>query len=784
MASQDPVKATDATDTTAWATSADPLTRSCSVCGTKLPPDDPGIVCPVCLLRSALKPDYLEEDPPEERDVAEPGTGTSGFDPRRFEHYEIVTSPDGKFTELGRGAMGITFKAVDLNLRIPVTLKVLNLRSFDDEHARRRFLREARAAASVRHPNVASVYHLGARGRDIFYAMEFVEGETLADLLRRSGPLELKTALDLAAQVGSGLMAVHKQNLVHRDIKPSNVMVSPADEGRYAAKIIDLGLAKAVNEPHSETIISVSGTFAGTPEYASPEQFAGVGVDIRSDLYSLGVTLWHMLTGQLPYRGTAISVMQQHQYTPLPLEQLRDVPQPLCALLQMLLEKDPARRFQSPAELVRALPLVSGAIESGRTITRAMLRNAPESRAVPARKLPAAKPSGHDLYLRGMALLELNDRDANQKAIKVFRKAIKQDPNCAAAYAGMAHAYIEDEAFGGDKSSLDSAVEAARMAIALAPAEPSTHEMLGRAHYSLVRAYFMKGWDPQCDKAIEVALEIFPNDDRINGIAALRALARHQFMESYQFFRKAVSLNPSVTWRVYVAAEVIYRGGLSDVADAWMQQALDRETNPQTHRLMQCYRMLWRRRFAAARAGFAQLPPKLQSNSFSVSDGLLQCTIGLGDWPAVIQSCQIHRRASDKFWPRTYLAIALQRSGPEETASELVEQILECGLERLERPGQPDIPWEISLHVAWAYRCAGRKEEAYRYLDQYLAHRTLLQIPLGFDNPILDGFRGDAEFKAIVADLDQKFAVASRLILEQHKAVTSGTGTSHPDHTV
>ena len=145
---------------------------------------------------------------------------------QRFGHYELVTDKDGQPVELGRGAMGVTYKAFDVDLRCPVTLKVISEKYLANQLARLRFLREARAAASVRHPNVASVFHLGRRGRDYFYAMEFVAGETLESLIKRSGRLEAKFALEIAAQVAAGLTAVHKQNLVHRDIKPSNIMVS------------------------------------------------------------------------------------------------------------------------------------------------------------------------------------------------------------------------------------------------------------------------------------------------------------------------------------------------------------------------------------------------------------------------------------------------------------------------------------------------------------------------------------------------------------------------------
>ena len=144
---------------------------------------------------------------------------------QRLEHYELVTDKDGQPIELGRGAMGVTYKAFDVDLRCPVTLKVISEKYLGDEAARLRFLREARAAASVRHPNVASVFHLGRTGENYFYAMEFVEGETLETLIKRSGRLEVKLALEIAAQVAGGLAAVHKKGLVHRDIKPSNIMV-------------------------------------------------------------------------------------------------------------------------------------------------------------------------------------------------------------------------------------------------------------------------------------------------------------------------------------------------------------------------------------------------------------------------------------------------------------------------------------------------------------------------------------------------------------------------------
>jgi len=167
-------------------------------------------------------------------------------------------------------------------------------------------------------------------------------------------------------------------------------MVRLKGEGSVTAKIIDLGLAKALDESASEARISSPGAFAGTPEFASPEQFGGVGVDIGSDLYSLGVTLWVMVIGQTPFRGFSAEVMYQHQHAPLPLERLKDVPQPVLILLEKLLEKDPAQRFQTPNELLKAIPTITGAIDARRRIARQSLQRTPSAASpVGTRKAPA-----------------------------------------------------------------------------------------------------------------------------------------------------------------------------------------------------------------------------------------------------------------------------------------------------------------------------------------------------------------------------------------------------------
>jgi serine/threonine protein kinase/tetratricopeptide (TPR) repeat protein len=371
------------------------------------------------MLREALAGDIKVEESPSEDTF----NTTSQDAAHAFEHYQLVKGDDEKPVELGRGAMGVTYKAFDVHLRFPVALKVISEKYLGDESVRLRFLREARAAARLRHPNVASVLHLGRTGNSYFYAMEFVAGETLESLIKRSGRLEVMLALEIATQVAAGLAAVHKQNLVHRDIKPSNIMVSLEEGNAVTAKIIDLGLAKAVNEPASQVAITTTGGFAGTPGFASPEQFAGVDVDIRSDLYSLGVMLWQMVTGHALFRGSPAEVMYQHQQAPLPLGQLEGVPQPVVALLEVLLEKDPGRRFQNPAELLNVMPTITDSINAGRRITRRSLQQIPPL-SFGTRELPlgpekisvASSPvTGSDVFGREEDIAFLDGAWANQQ---------------------------------------------------------------------------------------------------------------------------------------------------------------------------------------------------------------------------------------------------------------------------------------------------------------------------------------------------------------------------------
>jgi eukaryotic-like serine/threonine-protein kinase len=313
-------------------------TRVCETCGSPVETTSSGdFGCMVCLFDAAL------DSHPQERESAFVSV------PEQLGVYTIAHHVDGAVWELGHGAMGVTYRAIDKVLARPVALKIINtsLGSRSAE-ARERFMREARAAATLRHPNVATVYQFGVREEtgQFFYAMELVEGETLEERVRRLGPLDVLTTIDIALQVTAALTAAEERGLVHRDLKPGNLMLVSGKNGVPTVKVIDFGVAKAIADK-TDAMALTHGGFVGTPAFASPEQFANAPVDVRSDIYSLGATLWFLLTGHMPFTGRTIEeIRQARRSTPLPIEQLKAarVPPRLRSLLKSMLAVEPAAR--------------------------------------------------------------------------------------------------------------------------------------------------------------------------------------------------------------------------------------------------------------------------------------------------------------------------------------------------------------------------------------------------------------------------------------------------------
>jgi serine/threonine protein kinase len=221
----------------------------------------------------------------------------------KFGEYEVQKREDGSLFELGRGAMGVTYKAFDTNLHRFVALKTISPAVMAHPDAEERFIREARSAAQLHHQNIATVFRRDKTPEGThYYAMEFCEGLTIEQLVKQEGPLDWRRTLELAAQAAQALDAASRKNLIHRDLKPSNLMLVRHGE-HEVLKIIDFGLAKmAVQDGAAWSSMGTQG-FIGSAHFASPEQIQNGIVDTRSDIYSLGATLWFMLLGTPPVPG-------------------------------------------------------------------------------------------------------------------------------------------------------------------------------------------------------------------------------------------------------------------------------------------------------------------------------------------------------------------------------------------------------------------------------------------------------------------------------------------------
>src|SRR5213595_2909703 len=327
--------------------------ETCATCGRPLTQVGPKGECLRCLVGLGFLADDEEPERPAARGRLTPG-------PLRYAHFEVEIGADGFPVELGAGAMAITYRAHDTVLNSTVALKVIDRSVAQNPGARSRFLREARAAANIHHPNVAQVTFYGEQDGECFYSMELVEGETLEARVRRDGPMPLALALEVIEQAARALAVAEVCGVVHRDIKPSNIMLESDASGAPTVKLIDYGVAKVMGLQAEPGIEQTQAGFIGTPAFASPEQFAGAGqlpIDTRSDIYSLGVTLWYLLAGRTPFVGRTIEEIRARQTSELPLEQLRNLhlPGQVITLLKSMLAPDPKDRPQSARELLSAV---------------------------------------------------------------------------------------------------------------------------------------------------------------------------------------------------------------------------------------------------------------------------------------------------------------------------------------------------------------------------------------------------------------------------------------------
>ena len=314
---------------------------------------------------------------------------------------------------IGRGGMGVVYRAQHLNLQRRAAIKIISPDLAESEGFRERFTREARIAAALQHPNIVTVYDAGEVDGLLYLAMQYIEGEDLAAILRADGRLRPYRAIDVCRQVASALDAAHARGLIHRDVKPANVLI----EGRNAF-LTDFGLTKQLEGTHAQ--LTRAGDVVGTIHYVAPEQIEGRRVSARSDVYSLGCLLYHCLSGQVPFAlETDVAVIYAHlSEEPPKLSELRpELPEGLDAVIAKALDKSPDRRFPSCGDMISAARAVIDAAgplsetlsprpsQTHRPATTPEIRDAAE-----AARRPRVLLAGLDDRTRAVARVALGER--------------------------------------------------------------------------------------------------------------------------------------------------------------------------------------------------------------------------------------------------------------------------------------------------------------------------------------------------------------------------------------
>ena len=342
----------------------------------------------------------------------------------RFGDYEILA-------ELGAGGMGRVYRAKDLTLERTVALKTLAPQFGSDTGFVQRFLKEARAAARLNHPNIVQIYDFGQEGDTYYLAMEYVDGHSLGAYLKR-GHFTERDAILVVRHACRALAVAHAEGLVHRDIKPDNLMLT----GRGEVKLVDLGIAKRVDEDQS---LTQTGQAVGTPHYISPEQIRGLrDIDARADIYSLGATLYHLVTGHTPFRGTSGAlVMSMHLAQPLadPRTYIPDLSEGLCRVIRKMMAKDRAERYPDADSLDRDLyrlqtgEMPEGA-EPGETAVETLVRPEPAGPRARSESVAAATPAPHPAFDSGVLnrVEDLLAGHVGPMARVLVRRAAKSSP--------------------------------------------------------------------------------------------------------------------------------------------------------------------------------------------------------------------------------------------------------------------------------------------------------------------------------------------------------------------
>ena len=517
----------------------------------------------------------------------------------------------------GAGGMGEVYRARDRRLDRHVAIKVLPPQLNDNADALGRFTREAQTLSQLTHPNICTVYDVGREGATNYIVMEFLEGRTLAAHLEQ-GPLPVDLAIEYALQMADGLSKAHALGVIHRDLKPANVMVT----GDGYVKILDFGLSKRFDATGSDAtalLTATSGLVVGTIAYMAPEQTRGARADVRSDIFSLGVTLYEMLTGVRPFDGDNVvsTIRRINDEEARPLRAVRpEIPQALEPIVAKALRKNPQQRFQSVSELrsylravvapssasvlplppleddaaeardasdVAAVPvpraswrpgmvaaLVVGVVVAG-LLGFYALRGGGAGTVAPRPSEAAVPEDAVQLARRGQALLQRFDRPQNvEQAIGIFSDLVGRDASNALAHAGLAEAYLRKDGMTPDPQWKRLAGENARRAVEL-------NGDLAVAHLAQAMVAVREGRRPEALESLAHARDLEPRNPDV-----LRALGDFYQQEdpnkAGDMYRAAVAAAPD-DWRVHQSLGR-WHYGRSEFADAVREWELARTSTP------------------------------------------------------------------------------------------------------------------------------------------------------------------------------------------------------------
>jgi tetratricopeptide (TPR) repeat protein len=684
-----------------------------------------------------------------------------GLSGRQISHFRVREVLDF-------GGMGIVYRAEDLRLERGVALKFLLPQYSRDPAAKRRFLREARAASMLDHPNVCTVYEADETDDGyLFLAMVYYAGETLRTRVARTGALPVEEAVELARQVALGLSAAHKAGIVHRDLKPGNLILSP--EGTI--KILDFGLSRV-----RDFSITRFGERAGTVAYMSPEQLSGAATDTASDLWSLGVVLYEMVSGTLPFGvGHELSTVHRVLHEePTALSTLRPgIPGELDDLVGRLLRKDPEQRDRSAAGVAQALEgmcagsitgsrparIRSGGVARGVALRRGLWRAGALAAAAASvwlgvsvaagidsadptsrnRQAPMARQQtvglpAYQQVLRGRELIWSDP----EHAFVLLRGARELDPAYPDAFAALAWLFLSQFQRSGERAWLDSSVVAARQAISLDPNFAEGHEGLG---WALDR----RGDLDASLLAHQRAIDLNPN--LTGGLANLYHFGFGRFDEAVRWWKPALEADPANSVYLQLAGWAYMQLGMPERARPLFEKATAFEPDQWPPHYWFGVLLVMEGREAEARAHIERMVSAANRSSIALSSAG-EIALYLGDLEAARDFYE-EAHSPEPGAGSLPLAWLLQQAGETERARTMILNV--ARRQEAQWGGSPKRPEDFE-ELAKVRLMLGDREGA---LDQFergvrRGWHSYYDRPL---HPILRSLSGDPRFERLRAEM-------------------------------